>query len=422
MKLPKFLSWLGPAPGPGEKGALSGSWTTLGNISLVPSLGLNRDATYRDIYLTNPWVYAAVNKKAGSVGRLPVHVYERDDKGRKRRAVGNDLERLFTQPKSGISRNAFVGGTVRDRLIYGNALWEIKRQGAGTPTGLNRIRWCDVVKPIEDSDGNVLGYQLKKRDTFGRPRMLLAADAVHFGLGTDEGACGISPLQSCSATLKLHDALTRHLIAYFANSMRPSGHIKVEKLTEKIAGEIREAIQELYSSPENAGHVLVTSGEWQGVTDTLEHAQIIELLKQSAVEVAAAYEIPPPVIGILDHAIKSNVKELREQYGRDSIGPLASDFEQDVMAQLIAPVRAWDGFFVEFQLAELLRPDMEARAMVYQRLASIFSIDEIRGFENAEPFDLPGVTDIPWAQSGSMPLTTAAKGRDNRPPADSLER
>lgn len=415
-----------PLPGPSDKGSLSGQWVTLGHIPLVPALGRVREATYRDIYLTNPWVWAAVNKQASSVGRLPLHTYELDERGRKRRvrgdvggrgrpSAGANLDRLLSAPVDGISRNAMIGATVRDRRIYGNALWEIERGPGSFPTGLRRIRWRDVVRVREDDLGNVTAYVVKSGDGFHKTRALLPADVIHFGLGSDsEGPCGVSPLQACRNTLALHDVLVRHLIHYFANAMRPSGHISVEKLNEKQRKEIREAIEELYATPENAGKVLVTSGKWEGISDTLEHAQIIELMKGSREEVAAAYEIPPPVLGILDHAIKSNVKELREQYGRDSVGPLASDFEADIMAQLVLPQPAWRSLFVRFQLAEFLRPDLEARAMVYQRLKHIFSIDEIRAFEDVEPFDKEGVTDIPWIDSGAMPLTTAAQQEPRR--------
>lgn len=410
----------GPMPGPRDGSSLSGSWVTMGNIPLVPSMGLRRDATYRMVYLTNPWVFSAVNKKASSIGRLPIHVYELDERGRKERVRGDSLDELLTRPTTGISRNAMIGGTVRDRLVYGNALWEIERAGGGgLPTGLKRTRWRDVARVLDDEDGRALGYELRTKDGLGRARRLLAGDVVHFGYGSDsESALGISPLEACKATLTLQDALVRHLVAYFANAMRPSGHIEVEKLTRERLKLIQESIEELYSSPENAGRVLVTSGKWQGISDTLEHGQIIELLKQSALEIATAYETPPPVLGILDHAIKSNVKELREQYGRDGIGPVASDFEQDIMAQLVEPVGAWSGMFVEFQLAEFLRPDIEARAIVYERLFRMgWTMDELRTLENMRPHDLAGVSDVPWVASGALPAPVAAQGRNPRPAA-----
>jgi len=35
-------------------------WTTLGSLPMAPSQGAQRWATYRSVYVTNPWVYASV--------------------------------------------------------------------------------------------------------------------------------------------------------------------------------------------------------------------------------------------------------------------------------------------------------------------------------------------------------------------------
>lgn len=57
--------------------------------------------------------------------------------------------------------------------------------------------------------------------------------------------------------------------------------------------------------------------------------------------------------------------------------------------------------------------------MVYQRMMFILSIDEIRGLEDLPPLKIKGVTDVPWVQSGAMPLTTAAQPKAPvvRPPS-----
>jgi hypothetical protein len=123
------------------------------------------------------------------------------------------------------------------------------------------------------------------------------------------------------------------------------------------------------------------------------------------------------VLGLLEHAIRANVKEMREQFVRDTIGPWASEMEDELEAQLLARWTSWSSLFVEFELAEQLRPDLEARALVYQRLIFVFSIDEIRAMENKPPFKIKGVTDVPWAPSGAMPLTTAAKAKSGSVPA-----
>lgn len=404
-----------------------------GIVPLVPSMGVQRWATFRTIYLTNPWVYAAVNKKARDIARLPLNVYSIDVDGDPTRVRGDgamtpgrptggqSLDRLLSsQGFGGISKNAAVTATLTERFVYGNSLWEIIRPyGGGMPNALKRIRWRDVLMVGESIDNEVIYYDILPRNDYGmsgQQRRVYPSDVVHFGLGSDsDSAIGISFLQACRHTLTLHDALIRHLIGYFTNSARPSGHIKVDKLDRKTAELIRDLIQEWYSSPENAGRVLTTSGEWQSMSDTPDQSQIIELMTASAVEVAAAANIPPPVLGILDKAIKSNVHELREQYVREGLGPDASDFEEDIKAQLLTQVPSWAGLDLCLDLDEQLRPDLEARALVYQKMAGYYTVDDVRSMENLKPLRIKGVTDVPWAASGYQPMSAWEGGKSPHP-------
>lgn len=415
--------------GPGGSGSVGG-YTTLGSIPLVPSAGLDRSATYRGIYLTNPWVWAAVNMISRSVARLPIQVYDLDERARKTRIRGDVpltpgrptggqmLDRLLDAPNGRVSRFAHMRTTLVDRLVLGNAIWEIEKDNFGAVAALPRLKWRTVCKVHEGYDGSPIMYEVQDDQRLqyigGDRRFLMPDDVIHFGLAGDtEQPWGTSPLEACRHTIALYDAIMRHLVNYMANSMRPSGNLKIDsvKLTRERAKEIRDMLTELYTSPENAGKIFVSTGDFQSMSDTADHAQLVELIHNSREEIATTYAIPPPMLGILDRAIKSNVKELREQYIRDSVGPWANEMEQELQAQLLTSQRSWSSLFVEFQLAEQLRPDLEARALVYQRLMSVFSIDEIRGFENTAPLDIAGVSDVPWVQSGAMPITRAGESK-----------
>jgi HK97 family phage portal protein len=397
-----------PAPGPGVYGDMSRApGRYLGNIAMVASMGKPRSATYRSVYLSNPWVHAATNLIARGIGRCPIHVLETTD------SDGVQLDRLLSKPGTRTSQMAMIAGTIRERVIYGNALWEIENaSGVGLPDGLRRISWRNVDEVREDGWGNPLYYKISPTGLYGsgEQRMLMPEQVVHFGLGSEaDQACGISLLESCKHTLALHDAVMRHILAYMENSARGTGHFKVDNV--KQAQDARQMITELYTSPENAGKVFITSAEWKSMADSPDHSQIIELIQESRTEVAAAFGIPPPVMGLLEHAIRANVKEMREQFVRDTNGPWAAETQGDIQAQLLDPYPLWSAYSSEFDLAAQLQPDIEARALVYQRLIFVFTIDEIRAMENKAPLNISGVTDIPWAPSGSQPLTTAAQAR-----------
>lgn len=417
-----------PPPGPGVPAGLSyGGGTSLGNIRLVPTLGVERSATYLAIYRTNPFVFAAANYIARGVGGLPVHTYALDANGDKLRqrsdvpqppgrpSAGVRLDQLLSRPVYP-SKAAAYGNMMRERLVFGKSIWEVLSDG-GMPYGLKPIRYKNIRHIEPDGDGGVAYYEVqtgKGYFTAASKRIVLGTDVIHFGLGSDiDDPFGVSLLESCHHTLALHDAVMRHLLSYLGNQVRPSGMFEAE--TAKAAREARQLISELYASPENAGKALVTNAKWVAMGDSPDHAHLVELIKESRIEISAAFQTPPPILGLLENAIRANVKELREQFGRDTIGPWTSETEDDFEGQLLPRVPAWSNMFVEMQLAERLRPDLEARALVYQRMMPFFSIDEIRGFENLPPLKLKGVSDQPWVQSGAMPLTTAAKGKQQTP-------
>jgi hypothetical protein len=125
------------------------------------------------------------------------------------------------------------------------------------------------------------------------------------------------------------------------------------------------------------------------------------------------------VLGILDQAIKSNVKELREQFGRDSLGPWAADFEAEFAAQLLPQQSGWKSLSIRFDLAELLRPDLEALALVIKDVSPHLTVDEIRTrYLSASPLNLPGLSDVPWAAARTAPLTSFATAPPEQPDPD----
>jgi len=419
----------GPMPSAGVTGSLSGSINALGpgGVNLVPSKGESIWASFRLIYLTNPWVFASVNLIASSIARMPIDVFgtdpatgdpvlQRDDwpitPGRL--TGGQYLDKLFDQPAGGISRQALIRRTIVDRLVLGNGLWEIL-PGNGLPSGLKSVPWRGVRDVIEGDDGLPLFYKVAtdlstRRIGSSQTRNVASMDVVHFGRGADPDLpVGVSPLAACRNTIRLHDAVVRSLIAWFTNSMKPSAHISVDKLTREKAREIREMIVEAYASPENAGKVLVTSGSWEKTQDGPSNSQVMELLQASRDEVSAAYGVPQLVLGLLtgSRSAGSATTTIRSQYIRDTVGTWTADVEGDVEAQLLPAAPSWSSLQVKFNMSEQLRPDLESLSTALDSLGDAMSPDDKRGYLGLTPYREPW-SEVPYTKPGSVPLDHAA--------------
>lgn len=395
----------------------SQSW---GNIQLASlSTGELRFAAYRTIYSTNPWVFAAVNLKARNIARLPLQVFQLNADGSRDRvrsdlpgqvgrpSANQRLDGLLQHPSPGVSRNKFIRKLQTDKGIYGNALAVKERDPVtGDVAGLWHAPWRQVT--VHGGDNvPILSYEV--RGTLGAEGKFFSPDdVIHFSAGDDpDKPIGLSPLEPLKHTMALLDAINRHTGAFFANQARLSGHLKVGPNTQdRDLERIRETVKQLYTAPENAGKVLVTSADWQAMGAPPAQSEIIELIRLSREEVLAAYNIPPPVAGILDRAIKSNIQELREQFGRDTLGPDAEEMEQDIESQLIAPSPSWNYCFVEFEFGELLRPNLATQAQTFRNLEHTYSTDERRALHN-----LPAIgTDD--AKRPTTPLNERPVGMD----------
>lgn len=379
--------------------------------------GGHQAATYQMIYRTNPWVFAAVNAISRGVSRFPINVYSFDSQGNRTRvrsdlpgqapSNGTKLDRLLRIPEPGVGRQEWLRKVVVNLGIYGNGLASKDYDGSGgssVPSALWHIPWRRVTVQ-EGDDIPVQFYEVKSR-MGGKTRQWSPMDVLHFGRGTDDDSViGLSPLAPLKATLALHDALWRHAVAYFQNSARPSGLVKLDKgASEAIIRTIKEQIEALYTSPENAGKVLVTSGEWTSLTDSPDHAQLVELARLSREEVAAAYGIPQPMMGILDRAILNNTQELRSYFTRDVLGEKSSAIEDDIAAQLIYATPAWVGFFASFDMTGALKPDMLQLGELAAKTRDVLTPNERRDiFFGLNPLKSKEA-DTVWMPSGQIGL------------------
>ncbi len=383
-----------------------------GSLELIPGPdGSGRTISYLQVYRENPWLWAAVQLVARGFSRMPVKLYDVDPDTRSksriapsRDTVPGSLALVLRRPGFGRSWQAQQHATAIDRIVHGNSIWFPDRDRRGRFTAMRRIPYrfmrYEVIAGVER-------YWDVRRPQDKR----IGDDVIHFGAWADGDSCwSPSSIGAMSTTLKLYDAIERHLVGFFRNSARPSGHVQVDRETSRPQRKIiRDAIAELYAGPDNAGRVLVTSGKWQPITQQNDHSKIVELVKLAREEIAAVIGVPPPLIGILDRAIMANVRELRSHYARDTMGPHVALFEGDIDAQILARDLELEELVAEVEMAAVLRPDIEARAQTFKDRRYVETLNEIRRTENLEVIDHPDAN-MPW-----MPLNEAPLGADNNP-------
>lgn len=379
------------------------SRTGAGAIALLSQLDYS--LSYEAMYQRQLWVAVCVNKLYRGVARLPLKVFEYSD------ADQNDRVRVKDHPLAQLLQNPYPNGSswdykaaiMWDRKVYGNSLWVKVRSGPGQPPKqLWRLPWRNVEVRTNES-GVPLLYIFQGRE---RAYSLDPIDVVHHR--DTPGLIGISPLEPLRNTLALEDGAQRWSLGHFERGAAPAGVFSTPKKIDKASMPLlRAELENLYGGVDNAGRFAILGDDmkFQNAVMTAVDTAYIDVRRLAREETAAAYEISPPMIGILDRATFNNVEELRRSYYVDTLGPALTEIEEVHRVQLIEPEPMWRDIFVEFDLDEILKGDMEkrARAWMMEQQSSTGTINERRRRENLPPIDNP-IADTVLVPANMIPI------------------
>ena len=105
--------------------------------------------------------------------------------------------------------------------------------------------------------------------------------------------------------------------------------------------------QETYGPIEESGRtaVLEQGLNFQQISFNPKDSEYLEGRKLTREECARAYHIPPPLVGILDHATYSNIEEQHKSLYIDVLGTWIAMIEADLKLQLVDDFEDSDGVY-----------------------------------------------------------------------------
>ena len=371
-------------------------------------------ADYAEIYRTQESVRTVVSFLARNIAQLGLHMYERIGDADRRRLNDHPLALLLRRPNPWTSRYRFIQALVCDFAIYDNAyLLKIRNDDGSAgliriPPKLVTLDGTDWLTPSGFKvDGNT-GARVYPRD-----------QVVYFrGYGLDKDT-GISPLESLRRTLREEFAAGEMREQVMRNGARMSGYLERPKdapeWSDTARDRFRKAWQAQYSGngPGAGGTPILEDGmQFKPVSQTARDLQYIESRKLTREEVASAYFVPPPMIGLLDNATFSNITQQHRMLYTETLGPWLTMICQEIELQLLGDFEANPSrFYVEFNIKEKLTGAFEERADAIQKAvgAPVMTVNEARALDNRPPID-GGDTLI-------VPLNVTQNGDQNPTPA-----
>lgn len=383
------------------------------NPYYYPNVGIGLTdafATYSAVYRSQVWVATLVNKLAFGTARLPLKVYLRGQDNARTEARDSGLARLLRSPNDRHDPFFFWLWTVSTFELYGEAMWVKVRPRAGAaPTQLWPLHPSNLVTKRSPETGRLV-YEY----FVGAANAPLAqwdeADIVHFkSYNPDNQIRGMSRLEPLRQTILNEDAARKASAAMWSNGGRPS-------MALTHPGQLSDAAQQRLKATWDAIHSGV--GNWgktaileEGMTPhfyplNAEEMQYIEARKVNREEACGIFDVPPPVVHILDRATFSNITEQMRSMYRDTMAPRLGLFESVLDTQLRPDFDPQGNLYAEFLMDEVLRGAFEERAAANQ--AAVFSgqrtPNEIRRLDNLPP--MPGGDEL-YINAGAIPLSDA---------------
>lgn len=374
-------------------------------------------ADYAEIWRTQESVRTVVSFLARNIAQLGIALFERVGDADRQRLQDHPLAILLRQPNPYTSRYRFINALVHDFAIYDNAYW-LKTNDGGV-YGLVRIPPTRIVP-----EGNDWLTPTKFRITGAEGFQVFPAEQIVYfrGYGLEQDV-GISPLESLRRILREEHAGSEMREQIMRNGARASGYLLRPKDAPEWSNTARERFRTQWhaqysgSGPGAGGTPILEDGmTFTPASQTARDLQYIEARKLTREEVAAAYFVPPPMVGLLDNATFSNITEQHKMLYQDTLGPWLTMIQEEIELQLMPDFEpAPERFYVEFNLREKLTGSFEERADAIQKAVGgpTMTVNEARALDNRPPID-GGDTLI-------VPLNVTQNGNQNPIPAAPAE-
>jgi HK97 family phage portal protein len=390
--------------------AYSSSWYSTGDPAL-----------YASMWRAQPEVRTVIDFLARNIAQLGLHAYRRISDNDRERLSKHEILGWIAHPNPATSQYRLIETLMIDLGIYFSAYWLKVRLRDPDRIGLLRL-------PPEQMqvEGWLIPSGFVWTSIDGTQVTLAPKDVVFF---TGYDACnplmGLSPLETLRRLLQQEAAATDYRSSFWQNSARLEGVIQrpreAPKWTPEQKQSWREQWQARYAGQPGQVAVLEDGMTYNDISSTADEAQYVEARKLTREECAAAYHVPLPMVGILDHATFSNVKEQHKQLYQDTLGPWLIFLQDELERQLLIDCDDTADVYLEFNIAEKLKGSFEEQANSLQALVGrpIMTANEGRARLN-----LPAITNDPTADQLAQQLNQASAGvpvgtpSTNRPTGD----
>jgi HK97 family phage portal protein len=324
---------------------------------------------------------------------------------------------LNDEPNPYMSGFTFRESLLTDCLLFGNAYAFIERDASARPIRLLKLR-PDLMYVLRGPDNSPTYHYAA--GTNGGHRELHGFDVFHLAGPGSDGLLGDPPIYLAREVIGLEIVATKFVAKFFQNGGRPAGALTTPgTLSPEALDRLRQSWQALHAGADNAGRVAILEAgmKFEKMAIDPNEAQLLELRSYCREQIAAAFGVPPHMVGDSAKQSYASAEQADIEYVKHCLGAWASRLEREVSRKLIVND---DGLTTRISFDELMRGDMAARFNSYNTAlsAGFLSINEIRAREGLSPVDGGDRIRVPLNMQTLDPDANVA---GDIPPADGPE-
>lgn len=284
------------------------------------------DRAIREGMKSSTYVYACINLLAKSVASVPWYVYKQDRSGDWIQQDQHPLQALIEKPTPWHSRKDLMTGMIQHLYLGGNSVHTKVRAG-GAVVELWQLQ-PDWIRVFPSATDWVDRYQYHKD---GIITDIKPQDIMHNKfIDPANPYWGLSPLQAGARAVDIDVEAVRYQKVGLQNMAISDGVFTFDHpLTKDQWDEARQMVRDQHQGIDNAHTpwVLGAGANWQQMSMTPKDIDFIESRKFTANEICSIFQVPPPMIGILDKANYNNIETARKIFWLDTIVPILEDLK-----------------------------------------------------------------------------------------------
>jgi HK97 family phage portal protein len=327
------------------------------------------------IYRQQPNLRTLISFLARNIAQLGVHTYQRVGDTDRKRETKDPAAQTLARPNKTMTTYDLFFRLVADLALWDEALWlvteDIESESGWTIQPIP-MRWV-----VKFKGGDLWGPQSVEVLPPGaaQPTTISMDEVIHFhGWDPDNLHRGVSPVEALKATIseQIHAAVYRE--QQWTKGGRVGMVVSRPKDAPSWTADQKRKFKEILDAKlagdngsDAGGSIIFEDGmDGKRLGFSAKEDQFVEAAKLSFTTVCQVYHVNPTMVGLLDNANFSNVKEFRRMLYGETLGPTLVQLEDRLNSFLLPRIASKSNLYYEFNVKEKLRGSFEEEAQFLQ--------------------------------------------------------